>query len=611
MEEWVGVQWHRLITRAADGKASHAAAVHLADVQRSIGLLFRAGGGAAAVRLAAANTTRVGGPRSLLQRLAGSGTHAHLGQWQEDVLSLPPTIGVFDDPACNRRLYLWLAALAAQMHTVEPGSAWLHSQMAATQAALHAFPGLRAAYDELCAAQLAQRPAVGQLRGLAAAAEHAVQCALRGQPLPADCPAIGPADVAPVWLWLTRVAPSRDGTRPDGAQQGDEHGPQNLSANDKRRRAAQAIRDERNDAPFMMMFRAESFMSWAEFTKVNRADDDEDDGRQLAAANNMDELAIAPDGQNSAARVKFDLDLPSAAHDDLPLGPGLRYPEWDYQMGRLRPEHCSVQTYVARHAPPYTPPPALRAVARRMRKRLEALRAAQGWLRGQSDGEEIDMDAWIRYRSSQGPRDSAPPIHMRRARTERSLATLLLADLSLSTEAHATEEARVIDVIRDALHVFGEALSAGGDPFAMLGFSSVRRSKVRIQHLKGFDESWSAAIVARINAITPGHYTRMGAAIRHASAQLATRSQSQRLLLILTDGKPNDLDVYEGRYGLEDTRQAVREARAAGLLPFCVTIDADAHDYLPHLFGAQGYALVHRPQDLVRRLALVYAGLTR
>src|SRR5690606_4335223 len=130
MEEWVGVQWHRLITRAADGKASHAAAVHLADVQRSIGLLFRAGGGAAAVRLAAANTTRVGGPRSLLQRLAGSGTHAHLGQWQEDVLSLPPTIGVFDDPACNRRLYLWLAALAAQMHTVEPGSAWLHSQMA-------------------------------------------------------------------------------------------------------------------------------------------------------------------------------------------------------------------------------------------------------------------------------------------------------------------------------------------------------------------------------------------------------------------------------------------------------------------------------------------------
>ena len=103
----------------------------------------------------------------------------------------------------------------------------------------------------------------------------------------------------------------------------------------------------------------------------------------------------------------------------------------------------------------------------------------------------------------------------------------------------------------------------------------------------------------------------MGAAIRHATAQLSQRGEHQRLLLILTDGKPNDLDVYEGRYGLEDTRQAVREARQAGLTPFCVTIDADAHDYLPHLFGSQGYALVHRPQDLVRRLAGAYAGLTR
>ena len=117
--------------------------------------------------------------------------------------------------------------------------------------------------------------------------------------------------------------------------------------------------------------------------------------------------------------------------------------------------------------------------------------------------------------------------------------------------------------------------------------------------------------MARVNAIKPGYYTRMGAALRHATARLLQRGERQRLLIILTDGKPNDLDVYEGRYGLEDTRHAVREARALGLTPFCITIDAKAHDYLPHLFGSQGYALVHRPQDLVRRLASAYAGLTR
>ncbi|MEN9320236.1 MAG: hypothetical protein RL039_49, partial [Pseudomonadota bacterium] len=260
---------------------------------------------------------------------------------------------------------------------------------------------------------------------------------------------------------------------------------------------------------------------------------------------------------------------------------------------------------------PATPPVALRTPARRMRRRLEALRADPGRVRGQTEGDDIDLDAWIRYQADQGPRSSTPPVFQRRVRTERSLATVLLADLSLSTDAHVNDTTRVIEVIRDALYVFGEALHACGDPFAMLGFSSVRRTKVRINHLKNFDEAWDKACIARIHAIRPGYYTRMGAAIRHATAQLSQRGEHQRLLLILTDGKPNDLDVYEGRYGLEDTRQAVREARQAGLTPFCVTIDADAHDYLPHLFGSQGYALVHRPQDLVRRLAGAYAGLTR
>jgi nitric oxide reductase NorD protein len=188
---------------------------------------------------------------------------------------------------------------------------------------------------------------------------------------------------------------------------------------------------------------------------------------------------------------------------------------------------------------------------------------------------------------------------------------LLLADLSLSTDAYATQTARVIDVIREALYVFGEALTASGDPFEMLGFSSVRRQNVRIQHLKGFDEPWNAASRDRVGAIKPGYYTRMGAAIRMATERLRQRPERQRLLLILTDGKPNDLDVYEGRYGLEDTRHAVQAARAAGLIPFCITIDESAHDYLPTLFGQQGYALVHRPQDLVGRLATVYTRFMR
>jgi nitric oxide reductase NorD protein len=145
----------------------------------------------------------------------------------------------------------------------------------------------------------------------------------------------------------------------------------------------------------------------------------------------------------------------------------------------------------------------------------------------------------------------------------------------------------------------------------MWGFSSVRRQNVRMQRILDFDERWSDASRARVGAIRPGYYTRMGAAVRHATAQLQVRPERKRLLMLLTDGKPNDLDVYEGRYGLEDTRHAIHEARTAGLTPFCVTIDTDAHDYLPMLFGRQGYAMVHRPQDLVRRLTQAWTMLAR
>ena len=114
----------------------------------------------------------------------------------------------------------------------------------------------------------------------------------------------------------------------------------------------------------------------------------------------------------------------------------------------------------------------------------------------------------------------------------------------------------------------------------------------------------------RINAIKPGYYTRMGAAIRHTASLLAKQPANKRLLLILTDGKPNDLDRYEGRYGIEDTRKAVHDAKQLGLTPFCVTIDKEAGEYLPHLFGNQGYVVISRPEQLPVELPLLYARLT-
>ena len=602
MEEWVGQQWDRFIRRAAS-RQNEAAAVALPEVQRSITLMFRAAGGAPTVRVAPASDRAVGGARDWIQHVAGTGTHAATGRIEPEALSLPPRIAVHADPVLNRALYLWLAALAAHIETTGD---WIADNRRATQAALQTFPGLTARHRQLLAAEQALRPDPARLRARAAEAERRVQAALVGQGgAAAD---VRPDEVAPVWLWLdttaaagaAAVARERDPATADAQRP--------PATQDARRRKASSVADERDKAPLMMFFRAESILSWGEFVKVNRASDDDDDGNALAAANDMDVLAIAPDGQTTASRVKFDLDLPSAAADDRPLGPGIRLPEWDWRKGQLIEDHCALQTLVTAEPPFFAPPPALKVTARRVRRRMEVLRGGMGRLHAQPEGEEIDLDAWIRHHveAASAPRSESPSVFTRRVRSERSLATLLLADLSLSTDAYATQTARVIDVIRDALYVFGEALSASGDRFEMLGFSSVRRQNVRVHQLKGFDEVWGARTRDRVGAIKPGYYTRMGAAIRHATARLAERPERQRLLLILTDGKPNDLDVYEGRYGLEDTRHAVQAARAAGLLPFCITIDEAAHDYLPMLFGQRGYALVHRPQDLVAKLSAVH-----
>ncbi len=609
MEEWIGQWWHRAVTRVAEPDRSDVL-VTLEEMRRSIALLYRAGGGDAAVRVAPVADSRHGGPRGWLQRMAGSGIRLPLPVLDWETLALPAQLSVLDSHELNRDLYLWLAALAA---VFEPTGDWVADNRAATARALQRFGGLRSRHQRLAEAHLAQRPTLASLRADAAPFEAAVQAALRGEdhsPLFVD-----PQQVAPVWLWLTAglaAAPAGQasqggdgaGERPDGAP----------DAESKQRRRSRRVEQKEARNPLLVASKVDALNSWSELVRLDRGTDDEVDPNATAAANDMDTLSLARGEQTTASRIKFDLDLPSASADDLPLGPGRKTPEWDWRKRVLQPDHCAVQCSVARPGEPYVAPQALRATARRVRRRLEVLRAAPRWQGGQTMGDEFDIDAWVRFQTEacSGARHSdSPPVYLRRQRTERSLATLLLADLSLSTDAYATDHARVIDVIRDALYVFGEALSATGDAFEMLGFSSVRRQHVRIQHLKGFGERWNDTVRSRVGAIKPGFYTRMGAAVRDATRRLSARPEHQRLLLVLTDGKPNDIDIYEGRYGLEDTRHAIQEARDAGLVPFCVTIDHEAHDYLPMLFGSQGYALVRQPKDLVQRLTQAWVTLAR
>jgi nitric oxide reductase NorD protein len=612
MEEFVGGLWHKLVTRAANQRHPDAA-VRLDDIRKSAGILFRAMGGDAGLNLAAAPAMQHGARRRWMERIAGSGERIDLAWRDQETLRLPEQIDLFPERRLNRDLYLWLVALSAA--DSDESQPWIVRNQQATLATLERFPGLLPRYRRLVEAMLPLRFDPDQLPEEEARQERAIRQALQDPGSVLALPAAR-RPFQPVPLWPHPAPPVSASAKSDSGDGAPERESSEKTEDPNSRRKHLAERTEMPDGKdgFMMMFRAESLFSWSEFVKVNRPqDDDEDTQSAKLAAEDMDKLTVARDGKTSAAKLRFDLDLPSAGEDDAPLGEGIPLPEWDYRKQVMLPDYCRLQELIARDAGPAELPPHLRRTARRLRGQFQALVPVRTWLRAQQDGDEIDLDQWMQLEADRvgGGAVSNRGLYRCQVNRERDLACLLLADLSLSTDAYASDNARVIDVIRDSLFLFSEALSATGDRFALHGFSSLRRGHVRFHRLKDFGEHYSGEVRGRIAAIKPGYYTRMGAAIRHASASLAGQKSQQRLLLLLTDGKPNDLDHYEGRYGIEDTRMALMEARKQGLRPFCVTIDREANGYLPHLFGAGSYAVIRQPEDLPKELPLLYAQMTR
>ena len=294
-------------------------------------------------------------------------------------------------------------------------------------------------------------------------------------------------------------------------------------------------------------------------------------------------------------------------------GSGVIYPEWDYRVGAYRAHGAVVR--------PSTAPPGAGdwvdrvmgrhgTLVRQIRRRFDALRPRRVRLSRQTDGTELDLSAYVTaFADWQVGQSGEDRFYTADRPARRDLAIALLIDTSESTDGWVDGSLRIVDVEKEALAVLIEALDALGDLYAVLAFSGHGPADVRLLTVKAFEEPVSTAVRRRVAALEPDGYTRTGAAIRHASTLLGAQRTRYRLLLMLSDGKPNDIDEYEGRYGIEDTRQAVAEARLQGIVPFCLTVDREAPAYLPSIFGPRGYTLLRRPEllpaalvDAVRRL---------
>ena len=370
MEESVGKLWHRWVTGAAERRYPEAA-VRLEEMRGRVGIVFRALGGDGGLTVETAAATEHGARRRFLQRLAGSGGRVELAWRDGEALHLPGVIDLFPQRERNADLYLWLAALAA--HGAEPEGDWFVASQQRTRVVLAAWPGLAARYAVLVEAHLAMRPDPVSLPAAAAARERAIRQALLE---PGSVQALPEAPEAPwpVPLWLHPSPPGKrlaaqaqeEGTPAEPG--GEVHTPEE----ERRYRAEQTEIPDSKDG--LVLDRFENILSWAEYVKVNRSTEEDDDmDAAESAAEDLDMLHVARDNKRTASRVRFDLDLPSAESDDTPLGEGILLPEWDWRKATLKPNHCCLQPMIAADAEPSELPPHLRRTARRIRSQFEAL----------------------------------------------------------------------------------------------------------------------------------------------------------------------------------------------------------------------------------------------
>jgi nitric oxide reductase NorD protein len=611
MEEFIGKIWHKLITGYAS-KDHLDAIVTLDDIKPEVAIFFRAMGGDGGLKVEASEATKTDAKRSLAQKIAGTHTTVELAWRDQETLFLPIQIALFDSAKLNRDLYLWLAAMAAEQTWIKSDPRWSVYNQNLIVALLKRFPGLKPRYQRLVQAQIKIRPELANLKKEDAHLEQTIQQALLK---PGSVKALPGANQAPqaVYLWLhpqppnilPPVAPKNTDDNED-----DNEGEAKDVEQTRRFKAKHDELPEKDEGMFGI--RAETLFTWTEYIKLDRATEEDEDDNAIQIAEDLDHLSIASDTTNKGSRLRFDLDLPASDFDDIRLTKGILLPEWDYKKATMVKDFCCIQPMIARDASDCSLPSHLQASAKKVRSQFEGLVQTRAWISQQNDGTEIDIDAYCNFLADKktGKEAHSEGLYKQYRPANRDLASLLLADLSLSTDAAANNDQRVIDVIRDSLYLFSEALNNTGDQFSIYGFSSKKRDHVRFHTIKTFSENYNNKIRGRIEAIKPGYYTRMGAAIRHASKLLEKQAASRQILFILTDGKPNDLDHYEGRYGIEDTKMAIIEAKKMGLYPFCITIDKQANEYLPYLFGPRNYVVIKRPDELPTRLPALYAQIT-
>ncbi len=296
----------------------------------------------------------------------------------------------------------------------------------------------------------------------------------------------------------------------------------------------------------------------------------------------------------------------SAEYDSA--GYHIIYDEWDYSKRAYKPDFCKVypKTLLKSNVSYYK-----RTILKNnstligLRKMLTTVNNKYQFQRRQTQGEEFDIDAitdlFVDVHSGHTPSEK---IYLSKRKKEKDLSILLLLDISLSSDGYAAGN-RVIDVEKEVSILFGELLNEFNIDFSIDCFYSKTRNHSTYITIKDFDEDWNKAKF-KVGAVEPSGYTRIGAALRHSGAMLDKRETKNKWVILISDGKPNDYDKYEGKYGVNDVKQALRELNERQINSYALAIEAQAKYYLPQMFGQNHYQILTTPVELLKSLVLLF-----
>ncbi len=296
--------------------------------------------------------------------------------------------------------------------------------------------------------------------------------------------------------------------------------------------------------------------------------------------------------------------------------PPRHYPEWDYATQTFKPDWVSLYESIHPAANAADIDAILdkhKALAKQLKQILDMLKPQQFVrVRYQEEGSELDLDVAIRslidYKCGAQP---DPRINMSHKHDGRDIAVMLLLDLSASlNDVPDGSGQSILQLSQEAVTLLAWTIDQLGDKYAIAGFHSDTRHNVRYYHIKGYSEQFDDTVKSRLAAMDAGFSTRMGSAIRHASHYLNAQKADKKLLLILTDGEPSDIDVDDVQYLISDTKKAVDEVSSKGMYSYCISLDKKADDYIQDIFGSGGYTVIDNIEKLPEKLPLLFTALT-